>query len=352
MNILHGFKAFAAFALVAVLATGCSEDQTSLDVNSVPGRAKIIGNVAYSEGTILENGQFKEIIKPAANKDIYLEIDNAEFTANSTGVSTWKVRTNETGKFEINIPVPANGATINIQAADFTGKFSQVGIENNIPVMDTINVVYRTSAIQKTLDPHQIAYTSLTYTAVDEELVQKGYNQTVRLEGKIGMGKYLYQAATTTPNVAPKVTPYFDGASNANIILAITYPDDVVNNERFYNLTTGSDGKFGINLPVEDIQVELGYEIYVLPFSGSFTYYTRTNITGNTWGYDFNPTTITGIYEQDFKSSGNLIYTVKDQLWTIKAPVMVLTTPYGDKNYVYDQDEWSGAKWFEDIITK
>ena len=149
MNILHDFKALTACAF-ALLAASCSEEQTSLDVNSFPGKAQIIGSLAYSEGTVLENGQFKELIKPAADKEVCLEISNSAYKTGAAGVTTWKVRTDAQGKFEATLPVPSSSTTVTIKPADFTGYFYSVARENNEYVADTAFVVYRLNSAAST----------------------------------------------------------------------------------------------------------------------------------------------------------------------------------------------------------
>lgn len=352
MNILRGFKAMAAFVLVAALFAGCSEDQTSLNINSVPGRAKIIGSLAYSEGNVLDNGAFKELIKPAANKEVAIEIPNSAFNASAAGVTTFTVTTNAEGKYEIEIPV-VNNTTVTIKPADFTGNFYGFNIANNEVVADTMLVAYGSEGDTQRLNPGEIRFSDINYAWVDYQDLQKGFNQTVALRGTIGMGKYMYTRGTTTDPA--EITPYFEGAPNASILVGIQYPDDIIDEIRWFPLTTTSNGTFNLNIPVRDIQCRLECEVYALPFSvTNFNYYESYYTATNDLDYRLQP--LSGIYEQtttpDFTEPITLAYSVKNEINEVKLKSLHFTTPYGATDYQYNSYEWNNAEWFDEIFNK
>lgn len=387
MNILRSFKAFAAFAIVAMVFAGCSEDQTSLDVNSVPGRAKIIGSLTYSEGTILnEDNQFVELIKPAANKEVVFTIPNSAYTGNqqNEGNAVFKTTTDANGRYEIEIPVSIVKATpISIRPADFTGYFSRVIKENNTLKIDSITVVYRyednvadkntqvttdkaTDAphATATLYPNQICFADLRYEEIDTQDIEEGYNQYVNLNGKIGKGLKEYHAPKLITDDEGReikknaeVINYFDKSPNTDLIISVTYNGYT----RQYNRTTDANGEFSLNIPVKDIECELVYKIHALPFAeNQFKDYEYTTEVpeGKWYSFDYKEVIKKGYYAEDNSAinggqnfdpaiSGSLLYTVKDQSHRIEAKMMIFRE-YDDP-HEFNQTAWANAEWFEDI---
>lgn len=376
MNILRSFKAFAAFAIVAMVFAGCSEDQTSLDVNSVPGRAKIIGSLTYSEGTILnEDNQFVELIKPAANKEVVFTIPNSAYTGNqqNEGNAVFKTTTDANGRYEIEIPASIVEATpIFIHPADFTGTFYRVIKENNKLIQDTATVVYRydsyapnnenkqvTSSSRNensipsygfvTLYPNQICFADLRYKEIDVQDIEEGYTEYVNLTGVIGMNKKKYYAADYEVGKGenrgmmiwkadPVVKDYFDKAPNVSLLIKIEYNGRTRN----YNCMTNSNGEFSLNIPVKEFPCDIKYTIDAIPFASTFTYYEEVDkewtdeekeIYDRLYYTDYIPSEpVKGYYYnyyEDLKNegvnpaTGQKTYTVKEEVYQIFAKMMV-----------------------------
>lgn len=353
MNILHGFKAIAAFAMVAALFASCSEDQTSFDVDSIPGKAKIIGSLAYSEGTDLKDGKFNEIIKPAANKKVVFEIPNSSLSPNSPAVgnSTFTTTTNAEGKFEISLPVVTE-ATVTIKPADFTGSFSLVLVKDNKAVVDTFNVVNRVPSEQITIQPNQIFFADMRYVPIDAQQIEEGYNTTVALEGQIGLGKLRYIAETTSNQEIPN-SPYFHGQEGIDAIVTVAYEEDHDDCVRSYNVTTRKDGKFNLDIPARSKDCTVTYLLETLPLVVSdFSHYTRSISAG-----EYIQENLSGLYNQydTFTSSNETYLGVRKTMSyigfngetaVIKAR-MVFNEPFvgQDTDYFYNQSDWSNAKW-------
>lgn len=356
MNILHDFKALTACAF-ALLVASCSEEQTSLDVNSFPGKAQIIGSLAYSEGTVLENGQFKELIKPAADKEVCLEISNSAYKTGAAGVTTWKVRTDAQGKFEATLPVPSSSTTVTIKPADFTGYFYSVAKENNKYVADTAFVVYRmnSSSNTKSVSANQITFADLTYSNVEEQELAEGYTEYATLTGRIGMNKTRYYAAVTAPNPltqepmlvsAPAIKSYFDNAPSVSLLIKATYNGYTRN----YNCTTNTNGMFSVDIPVKEYPCNITYEIDALPFTATYTDYERVE---KKWAadetalytYDYEAVAKEGFYaKQATAVNGTASYTIQGQPYEIEAKMMIFT-PYEGTAPAYT----ATAPWAEDL---
>ncbi len=366
MNSLHAIKAFAACTIVAMVFAGCSEDQTSLDVNSVPGRAKIIGSLTYSEGLVEIDGQFKELIKPAANKEVVFTVPNSAYTGNQNnqGNSVFKTTTDANGKYEIEIPASIVEETpISIKPADFTGNFYRVIRKNNEFVTDTVLAVYhvnQTPSVTETLYPNQICFSDLTYTNVDMQDIEEGYTEYVTLNGRIGMGKERYYPAVTMPGMgiyegetilvsAPTVKPYFDNAPNVKLLITINYN----NRERLFNCTTNASGNFSLDIPVKEYPASLTYYIDAIPFASTYQSYEEIE---KKWGegetalytIDYTPVTKTGYYYNIIELMNQLpvfkeiTYNVKGETHSVEAKMMAFQE--------YKTDKFNdNTPWIEDL---
>ena len=352
MNILHDFKALTACAF-ALLVASCSEEQTSLDVNSFPGKAQIIGSLAYSEGTVLENGQFKELIKPAADKEVCLEISNSAYKTGAAGVTTWKVRTDAQGKFEATLPVPSSSTTVTIKPADFTGYFYSVARENNEYVADTAFVVYRlnSAANTKSVSANQITFADLMYSNVEEQELTEGYTEYATLTGRIGMNKTRYYAAVTAPNPltqepmlvsAPAIKSYFDNAPSVSLLIKATYNGYTRN----YNCTTNTNGMFSVDIPVKEYPCDITYEIDALPFTATYTDYEQVE---KKWAadetalytYDYEAVAKEGFYAPAANvGSGTASYAIKGQPCEIEAKMMIFFPYEGTAPACNATDPW------------
>lgn len=356
MNILHDFKALTACAF-ALLAASCSEEQTSLDVNSFPGKAQIIGSLAYSEGTVLENGQFKELIKPAADKEVCLEISNSAYKTGAAGVTTWTVRTDAQGKFEATLPVPSSSTTVTIKPADFTGNFYSVAKENNKYVADTAFVVYRLngSSNTKSVSANQITFADLMYSNVEEQDLMEGYTEYATLTGRIGMNKTRYYAAVTSRDPLtqqieldrrPTIKSYFDNAPGVNLLIKVTHKDGNIRN---YNCTTNASGMFSVDIPVKAYPWDIDYEIDALPFAATYTDY---ELVEKKWGasetplypQDYEAVAKEGYYAKEGNVTGTISYALKGQPGKIEAKMMIFT-PYEGTAPAYNATD----PWIEDL---
>ena len=123
MNILRKFAVFAAFAAVTTVFVGCSDqDQSSLSIEDFQGRAKISGTLSYNEGQAYNNGNYTELNKVAANTPVYIRISNTYLSpnGNASGYTTLETVTDANGKYEIEVPLPDQGARIYLHAPTFT----------------------------------------------------------------------------------------------------------------------------------------------------------------------------------------------------------------------------------------
>ena len=130
MNILRGFKAIAAFILVAALFASCSEDQTSLSISDIPGTAKVIGKLTYSEGESYNTitSQLVTNIIPARGKKVFVQVSNSSLDPNgeADGYAVYETTTDDKGEFEVEIPAVIDGVSVSVRAESFTGQYSEL----------------------------------------------------------------------------------------------------------------------------------------------------------------------------------------------------------------------------------
>ena len=108
MDKLTRIKTLIACAIVALGFSSCSEDQTSLSIDNIQGKA---------------------IIKPVMNTTVYVMINNSSFNNNSSsygGYTTLETTTDAQGKYEIEIPAVENGVTVTIKAKSFEAPYYKI----------------------------------------------------------------------------------------------------------------------------------------------------------------------------------------------------------------------------------
>ena len=122
MKKLSALRVFTAMAIAACVFSSCKEDQTSLSVDSLPGKAKIMGRLVYNDGRTT-TGSSSSVDQPAANTTVYLEIDNSSIKAQASGVTVRTTTTDADGYFECEIPTNDEGVDITIKGAPFEGVY-------------------------------------------------------------------------------------------------------------------------------------------------------------------------------------------------------------------------------------
>lgn len=124
MNYLNGLKTLIAVVIATLAFTSCSEEQTSLSIDDIPGKAKIIGSFTFNDGQRTSSSSTSNVDKPVANQTVYVKIQNASISPSHTGngYTTFETTTNANGEYEIEIPAVETGVTVIIQGAPFIGK--------------------------------------------------------------------------------------------------------------------------------------------------------------------------------------------------------------------------------------
>lgn len=146
------FKLLLAAITVAMLGTSCSEDQTSLTIEEIPGTAKIMGQISYQTGTEWNAtaSSIDDKFAVAANKKVIIEITNSELKSGAQGITVYETTTDAKGNYEIEIPIAKPSMNVTIKAETFAGEMKMFDSMNPsitpaTPVYKTNNVFYECS---------------------------------------------------------------------------------------------------------------------------------------------------------------------------------------------------------------
>lgn len=282
------FKAAMLLASALVVFSSCLKEQSSLELENIPGQAMITGTVMLYEGTDLVDGAYVSLKSPAIDKELIVKVDNGSYlTGAPNGTYTdYKAKTNEEGYFEVNIPATDNTVFYKIMAPSIVGEFSKVkGAENGEIVLEKVDGVYNVD--------NSVVY-STTAGAIERKYVEyvhtpaeKGweFKTTAVLHAYVGKG---WPASTEVKekDIRDGVDTYeYNGevveAEKVNLILDVTYLDskysDAYGNQHKEKLVVSSDkdGFAEFKIPVEALSDNVALSISAEEHLGTedFTYY-------------------------------------------------------------------------------
>jgi len=308
---MNSIKKMFVVAVAALSLASCSDDQTTFDLENVPGRALVQGVVNCNYGATNAGGKFEYEIKPVANLKVLLTINNSEYKDGLTGETVLETVTNDKGEYSFEVPVTTKGITASITTAQFTGVRTVVERKNNKVVSTEQNVAFGTTApVQVSLANYGIEYANVMcdVTSIDQSV--DTYTNYARIQGKIGRNVERYTApepqydewsGNFTGISDGTVSHLFEPAPQADLILNVIYHDK----EYVFNATTDSRGMFNIEVPVIEFPADISYRIEVMPVETTFTTYVRDledsqiSYNGSTyWARCWTGYQMKGMYEQ------------------------------------------------------
>lgn len=179
MNYLNGLKTLMIVAIAALAFSSCSEDQTSLSINDIPGKAKIIGSFTYNDNQAVSSTlPSATSVKPVMNMKVYVMISNKSLDPkdNAKGYTTYETTTDANGEYTIEIPAVETGTSVTIQGAPFEGKYyttsSTTTTTGSNPVV-TKDGVYEVNTITINAKPNDIiaaGKATYSFTAFDHSI--------------------------------------------------------------------------------------------------------------------------------------------------------------------------------------
>lgn len=318
---MNKLKALSVLAITAAMVSSCSEEQTSFNIDNVPGKATIQGTVVYNEGTSVENGRFVYDYRPAANLPVIVIVDNNDYSDNLTGETVFETVTDENGKYTIEIPAPLHNGIASVRTAEFQGVHNTVIRKNNQLITEETNVVY---GVEKNVSIHcqGIVYCDMVCTERSAEDIPTGYVEYAALCGKVGQNYQLLQP--TQP------IDCFTWAANADALMTISYEDG---SQFTYNVTTDATGNFTLQVPVKEFPATFHYSIEVLPYEGIFTTYAYSNDLA-----DYVSHTLKGYYTQYTGAAGTdgyVSYPVATATKSFEVQAMIFEAAEGEETYGY-----------------
>lgn len=355
-----------AVGAMAVMSS-CSENQSSFDIEQVPGRSTIEGTIVFNQGATLQDGKFVYNYQPAANLPVNVIVDNTAYDNGLSGKTVFNTVTDENGKYTIEIPAPVNQTNVTIRTAQFTGKHTTVErVNNKIETVERNAVYWANGSTYIVAEGHSFA--NLECTIADEDSEFKNFSQTATLKGMIGRNAEYYNAPEKFYNDDKELTDIssanidncFVPAPNADMMVTVTYD----NKKYVYNATTDAAGNFTLNVPVLQFPANFSYSIEIMPqMDVTYTHYvpvTKT-ITVNRYGYeqeieywDYEPVKMNGWYSQYSNASnttGSLNYDVASFVNNIEVKGLIFRTQseiMSENNYYPAQFEYN-LPWMSEL---
>ncbi|WP_251623678.1 hypothetical protein [Odoribacter lunatus] len=269
MNILKRFFVFTAIVAMIMAFVGCSDqDQSSISIDDILGKVKITGTISYSEGQAYLDGKYTELYKGVANTPVYVLIKNADLLAdtNALGYTTLETETDETGKYEIEIPVPNQGADIILQVPSFSGKHTMLKTwENNEPVFETQEVVFYIDELNLRVLPNDILFKDLVYCFMNRP--DASLTERLTKVVKVGFGV-----------ITEGGKPAFEFESGIPVTFNVGYYNISENGNymsRKYTMVTDKKGEAKFEIPVSSqntSNINLSVSVDAISVN-SFTYY-------------------------------------------------------------------------------
>jgi hypothetical protein len=335
------FLKFASLMSALLILTACTPEQSSFDVEEIPGKAKIMGTLSYDAGQSYSNGKYVQLFKPAANVKVYVKVSNASLSPNgkATGYTYYETTTNAEGVYQIEVPaVEVNGATtVKIAPEAFMATYSKVvSVNNNVPVYEKEEVLFKIAEETRTVVPNDIQIFDKQYTHNDRNLPEAlPYNTTFAVK----VGKPVY-SKVQNENGTYSVSRSYANLSGKNVVVKV--------GDMYYGATTDYKGEATFVIPskAKKWSTSISVDIPSYVASEKFVFYKReyNNTTGQ---YEINKYEISnGIYELNSNdTSRNVSFSGIDGVRSLLKVRMVYKPLYGQDTYGYDYSDWNNFEW-------
>ncbi|MCH5218519.1 MAG: hypothetical protein J1F07_08255 [Muribaculaceae bacterium] len=390
---MKSIKTLFCAALAAMMLTACSDEQTSFNVDKVPGRGEIRGTIVYNTGAELVDGKFVYDFKPAANVAVYVYAQNSDYSNSLDGQSIFTTTTDENGDYKISIPVTEDNMKVTIRTAAFDGVQTFVEIINGEVVQRERPVVYRGNYQIDAIDNHDIVYANFQCAVTSSDTEYAGFTEVATVKGQIGQNYEYYTAPEQIfneekdeeGNVINKtfagwesafITYLFTPAANVDLIVSVNYSGAGHTGIEYptgtgvtYNVTTDANGNFELLVPVAEFPASFSYSIEALTYEGTFVHYNKVvkeftypnenaDAEPQLGEYiDYEPVTLNGWYAQKYSCNASASFPVASVVSTMpttEGKIMVfdcLESEYKDLETVYSQENWnSESKWLEEYL--
>lgn len=324
-------------ALTIIALASCSKEQSSLNIEDVPGKAKIMGTLAYDAGQGFSNGVYTQLIKAAANTRVVAKVSNSSILSSSKGYTIYETLTDENGNYSIEVPADYDGGvSVQILADPFFATYSEVvDANNNTPKFETKEVLFKLSDSQTfTMSPNGIQIYDASYSYNDRTILE-AYKYTSTFVVMVGEGRW----SKLKEDGEERAIEEYKTAANKNVLVHI---DNVC-----YSATTNNEGKATFIIPSEEKTWTASATIEVPGYVSSYYDYYKKEFDEDKYEYIVRKYTIVnGTFEQ----IGHLGTTIEfSGIEGTPAPIKKIRmrfTPFeGEEDYGY---YWSDKEWEDD----
>lgn len=359
---MRSIKTLAMALMASALFVACSDEQSTFNIEEIPGRCAISGQIVYNQGTTYEDGKFVYNYKPLANAEVFVTVSNSDYDDDFSGNSVFTTTTDEQGNYSIEIPATSKNISATVTTADFLTERTVVEIVNNKVETKTETVVMRGYHSFSDIHSNGIRLASFVCTECNRDQDFNGYNEYASLTGTVGQNVEYKEAATARYDEDDHLLGYndarivrcFEPAGRADMVVTIKYSDG---NTFSYNTTTDNAGQFAIQVPVMGFPASFDYTVSLIPYDGKFTHYEAVEKEGenyyeSTYRYtDYEAHTLTGYYAQQYcTSTYSAYYPVAAQVVDNDFKAMLFNPlNNGQDTYGYNKSSFSEYDmWLDD----
>ena len=263
---MKNFKFAMVMFFISIVIAGCSHVQSGMDIEDIPGKAKIVGKLSYNAGQGYSSGKYVQLIQPAANVKVSVLVSNASLSPNNTGkgYTVYEATTDENGSYEVEVPAVQTGIDVTVRPQPFFGTYSEViGFKNSQPEYDVKEVLFNINEIKISANPGDIKLCDAHYTSKDREYEEAlPYTSTF----VVNVGEGLFNKTYDSENDSYTIVKAFEKASGKEVIATI---DNI-----HYASSTNANGAATFIIPSKEKSWSTNVTIEVPSYKvNSYTYY-------------------------------------------------------------------------------
>lgn len=325
-----------------MLFVGCAKEQSSFNVEDIPGRATIVGSFYYDagQGYSSVSKEYVQYVKPLANHTVYAQVSITLDSNSKSGDVVYETTTNANGEFEISVPATLKGVEVNVYPKPFRGQHSVVvGVENNVPTIEAKDVVYKNDKKKYTLFPNDIQFHDAICTATERTELET-YPEVVKF--KVQLYKNASYGSVNASSDS-SLRYYYETAQNVDVFATI-------DNKKYAATTSGGVATFAI--PAKKKSWTTTATIEIAPYAGKLDFYyydtdnypskiKNTELTGYYKMYKYLEESNNGtIYNNQYSTSVEFSELPGKPVHVVKIAMMFYT--YETFSY-YKTSLWSSA---------
>lgn len=311
-------KIFYLFLTLTIVAlSACEDDQSSLNFNSINGRAVIKGKVTYEPGFQKGAADNELILQKvaAAGAVVTVEVKNSEYLSGSEGTKIYEVTADENGEYSVEVPVGLRPINAKVTVKEFKGV--SVSFVNNA-LLTVEGVKYEAAGKDVTLSNGNTKTTNISLSQMAKE--KQDIIATRNLKAMV-KGRIMVPAEDFIYGYNNEITGIQRGSkalANAKFSLRFTNSSD--NRQFRYDITTSANGEFAFTADLFDNwqMNQTMVRVEVPAFSGKMThYYCNYGENNNFWGNQeinvyYNPTSSESVSLTEKNSA--VAYDIEDVL--------------------------------------